>query len=991
MKRNLFLSMASFFILVHASLNQKPLKWSAFLFWAFVFFTPKLCLAQNDLRLKLTPGDIYHYEIVDSFPKGNGNFDVSRNWFDLKVLNKKDSIYTLVANKTRFEILNDGVLTDTRNGYYDIYMFYFSFVNQPIPFEVSILGEVQSISIPDSIIQKKIAESTKNNIHATALLINNYKGYGEYLKTTYQKLFADFSRVNESHDLSNYMNGQIRTSYSVQSKNNQNIEITSESNFEKIDSLQNHGKDTLSSQLESMNSQGIYQLNSSTCMLRAYSGKSKTKYKHPSLYQQDMETRSHITEYNPEEDQGFVLSGTVDNNCQSKKISCSLWNSYINLFSLELEMELHPNQPFYLSRKLQRPMVLSMDVDGISDTRNNFLVEPGDSIHIKLANHQAMLSGKGSLKNMLLQKIIKSLPPVEYDNSLTENAAKLRIDKWISNLENYLLIYQDSLSAWAYDHLKTDIYYYGQTSLIGFYLQKNKGKVNGKSFDLLFPSVDWRNNQAITSMKMQSFTKRYLYRKSLIMKGYDVNRRISPSESYYLGELTLPGAVKYAMLANAVLNAFNHNSIKEAVSLNSDFQSRYKDTEFARLLMEKQNQCIDLSVGTSFPDFIAEDINGKEISSSKFKGKFVKIMFCDLSKDYQVEDFKAYQKMKDELPTSKFELITVFVNKNDSLTKDFIKKNKPKGIIVKNNNWEKEALKKFKINNMSSYFLVNPKGIVVHSGGSSPIEEFVTMFIEMINREKFEVSEATISPRILYGVLGGAILLVLAGWGIFLIVTIRIKRKEKQNRAKLELQLGAVRSQLNPHFLFNAMSSIQYLINNNENNKANVFLSKFASLMRDILFQSESELISLHQELETINTYLELESLRHNFTFEINVEEGVDTFNTEIPAMLIQPFAENAVIHGMDGKKDKGLIQISVLKIDRLKIKIQVTDNGNGLKKQDDSKKDSNGKGLKMTQKRIDLMMENYKNEITFNLVDRLETSDNQSGTIAEIIFDIEN
>lgn len=196
---------------------------------------------------------------------------------------------------------------------------------------------------------------------------------------------------------------------------------------------------------------------------------------------------------------------------------------------------------------------------------------------------------------------------------------------------------------------------------------------------------------------------------------------------------------------------------------------------------------------------------------------------------------------------------------------------------------------------------------------------------------------------------------------VLLLVTYLIKRKNKKKLVEQEkqtniakLQLNSIRSQLNPHFLFNALSGIQNLMNKNEIDNANKYLSKFARLTRNVLY--DKELISLAQEKALLDDYLQMEQLRFGFNYEINAVENLDLDNIEIPSMLLQPFVENAVKHGTSQKAVDGQIIISFNK-QANDLVLTVSDNGNGF----DTNIKYNGLGLQLSDGRIALLNSIYK------------------------------
>lgn len=174
--------------------------------------------------------------------------------------------------------------------------------------------------------------------------------------------------------------------------------------------------------------------------------------------------------------------------------------------------------------------------------------------------------------------------------------------------------------------------------------------------------------------------------------------------------------------------------------------------------------------------------------------------------------------------------------------------------------------------------------------------------------------------------------------------------KQKQQQARIDLELKSIRSQLNPHFVFNSLSSIQGLINNNEIDKANIYLSEFGSLMRDTLSGGSHNNNSLEAEIKILDRYLQLEQLRFGFQFEISVDPTINRSAVEVPSLLLQPLVENAVKHGVSGKLANGRIMVRFQKMnDNLLVKI--SDNGQGI-----FQKNENGFGIKLTQDRINLI-----------------------------------
>lgn len=189
---------------------------------------------------------------------------------------------------------------------------------------------------------------------------------------------------------------------------------------------------------------------------------------------------------------------------------------------------------------------------------------------------------------------------------------------------------------------------------------------------------------------------------------------------------------------------------------------------------------------------------------------------------------------------------------------------------------------------------------------------------------------------------------------IFLWYRTRQKKRLRQYQLQTQItkaQLNAIRLQLNPHFVFNALSGIQNLINKNEIDNANRYLKRFSRLTRSVLDEDFNESIPMADEINLLDDYLKMEQLRFGFQYTIHAGEHIDLENTEIPSMLVQPFVENAVKYGVYQKGSEGRINIDIVQEDR-DIILRVHDNGTGF----DTAKEYDGLGIKLSRSRIDLL-----------------------------------
>ena len=197
---------------------------------------------------------------------------------------------------------------------------------------------------------------------------------------------------------------------------------------------------------------------------------------------------------------------------------------------------------------------------------------------------------------------------------------------------------------------------------------------------------------------------------------------------------------------------------------------------------------------------------------------------------------------------------------------------------------------------------------------------------------------------------------------------------------------------MNPHFIFNTLNSIQNFISKNESKDASIYLSKFAKLMRATLANTKRQRISLKDEIETLTLYLELEQLRLNnkFSYEILVDETIDTQYEQIPSMLIQPYVENAIWHGISHKEGNGIIRIQFLPENEHLLKCVVEDNGIGRENAIKLKQNTTSPsfGMNITKERVELLNSLNGNQLSVKIND-LKINNQPTGTRVELYVPI--
>jgi len=189
----------------------------------------------------------------------------------------------------------------------------------------------------------------------------------------------------------------------------------------------------------------------------------------------------------------------------------------------------------------------------------------------------------------------------------------------------------------------------------------------------------------------------------------------------------------------------------------------------------------------------------------------------------------------------------------------------------------------------------------------------------------------------------------------------KVRRDHEIKQKTAELEMQTLRAQMNPHFIFNSLNSINLFILENNKLQASEYLSKFSRLVRLILNNSSEAFIPLKQELEALQLYLELESLRfeQRFNYIITVDNNIDTSELKVPPLIIQPYAENAIWHGLMPKKEAGTLEISLCQQEEVLL-CKIRDDGIGRKKAEENKsKSSSGNksmGMRVTADRIAIL-----------------------------------
>lgn len=267
----------------------------------------------------------------------------------------------------------------------------------------------------------------------------------------------------------------------------------------------------------------------------------------------------------------------------------------------------------------------------------------------------------------------------------------------------------------------------------------------------------------------------------------------------------------------------------------------------------------------------------------------------------------------------------------------------------------------------------NDSGLVDHK-----VLEETENRIALLEKEK-ELKDELIRKKNIFNYSLIAVLMILSGLVFFIFRT--LKKVQIKNK---KIALQSLRREMNPHFIFNSLNSVNQFIATNNELEANQYLTKFSKLMRGVMENSTEDFIPFPKELDLLQNYLALEKTRFidKFDFEISVDENLNQQNLLIPGMLIQPFLENAIWHGLRYRSEKGFLKLNFSKENQL-LKITIVDNGIGIKESKKQKtlhqKNREGRGMKNTFERIKLLNDLYKKNIICYV------NDSENGVLVEL------
>lgn len=433
-------------------------------------------------------------------------------------------------------------------------------------------------------------------------------------------------------------------------------------------------------------------------------------------------------------------------------------------------------------------------------------------------------------------------------------------------------------------------------------------------------------------------------------------KELTPQEDYLLTKQILSGYPKYQVNKVNLKALMGEKMLSELEADYNDFISSCPDTSLTNDLKNTYNKLLPFEAGKNIKEtglIIADSLQLAKGNNRKYI--LLQLLTWDGLPANNLQnalDLKQRIEAEGLTSTIQLELYSKFSSHN-------AKKVKPYKAIP---NQQVQDLKSKGIYPLT--ILMREDGTILYRRlWDFDIDTIIDLVKKDLNRE--DKSFKDFIKGFKEGVLGA--LLISAIIGIIYYFRNKNKQKQERNRRRIrELELRAIRSQMNPHFIFNALSSIQNLINRSANQEANKYLIDFSRLLRKVLATSEKKLVPLSDEIEQLQLYLKLEQLRFPFSYSLTVDENIEPDTIEIPGMLIQPFVENAVKHGI-APRGTGEITIRLSLQNQLLI-IDITDDGPGLRTEANG-----GFGIRAVTNEFEILKTLYNTEIGVTIENRQE------------------
>ena len=459
---------------------------------------------------------------------------------------------------------------------------------------------------------------------------------------------------------------------------------------------------------------------------------------------------------------------------------------------------------------------------------------------------------------------------------------------------------------------------------------------------------------------------------------------------YDRANVSFSGLAAYSAKYNIVIGASKYGFWDTFNSLYIRFTEEYPLSEHLNELNTIYKQFAIVKPGTKAYNFKLKDMDGKIHQLSDFKGKAVYIIIGNSVR--MDKEIRRYGEELEKIATeNNSTYINIYYGHSFNKINNYVETLEMEGLNLHATNKQAKILKeKFQLSSGYQRILIDVNGKIAYR--NAPLPDVIvndSIYFEKALNPPVSPEQQAKNIQTLKVLLISVGTLVIAL--LVIVVLIRRKNKRQQQLSTLntqikELELKAIRAQMNPHFMYNCLSSIQNLVQENENDKAHLYLSKFADLIRNTLKKSEKNEISLAEEIEMIEGYVSLEQLRFSFDFVIDKDENIDFYSTFIPPLLLQPLVENAIIHGLAHKEGDKLLQLKIMPNNN-KLCIEIIDNGIGRQASAKISKATTGKGLHYSKERLRIISEKQREDYSLVVSDVFTEQSIVNGTKAVVCF----
>ncbi|GEM_PF-202066 len=445
---------------------------------------------------------------------------------------------------------------------------------------------------------------------------------------------------------------------------------------------------------------------------------------------------------------------------------------------------------------------------------------------------------------------------------------------------------------------------------------------------------------------------------------HNIESSFNRKRNYYLNKYFLRGYPQQLINARNIMGMMNEDFLTESNTEYEDFVTHCPDQELLNEVISQHQRLEKLEKGKNIKD--TDFVLLKQLFSQNANKEYVFVFMTSHPVGGDAEIFyteELFGMLEQKKILSQINVLFVSPEKSETYIETDRKK-RLKDFFVNLPRKEIETdLYPYDDRNMC--VLLRKDGTILSRmftlGYRIPSEKIISYIEEDMNRGQSDFMK---------GFRKGLLGTLAAGFFVLLFIKIywdRKRKKEREERQIKELELKAIRSQMNPHFIFNALGSIQNLLGKGSNDEANDYLVRFSRLLRTVLNNSEKKLVPLSGEIEQICLYLDLEQLRFPFVYTVEIDESLEVDLIEIPGMMIQPFVENAVKHAI-APRGEGNINITMGRAENI-LNVCVMDDGPGL-----SSTVSGGFGIKAVTEEIEILKNLYHTQVEISIENRQDS-----------------